>query len=85
MKEWRMLVWMTQLGLSVFIPLAVFAWLGYWLMNRFSLGTWILILCLAFGFKSAFSGFSASLKAMEFMAENGRREKDMLGNKKYRE
>lgn len=67
MKELNMLVWLTQLGLSVAIPLAGFTWLGVWLRGRFALGNWVVVLGLVIGFICAVDGFRSSLKIMERM------------------
>ena len=65
MKELNMLVWITQLGLGVAMPLAGFIWLGIWLKNRFSLGAWFVILFCVIGLITAFDGLKVSLKTME--------------------
>ena len=43
MKNLNMLVWLTQLGLSVAGPLAGFILLAVWLRQRFELGGWVLV------------------------------------------
>lgn len=68
MKELRLLVWITQLGLSVAFPLAGFLLLAMWLQQRFSLGSWVLLLGLLFGLVGAVDGFRSSMKAMKIMA-----------------
>lgn len=75
MKELSMLVWLTQLGLSVAVPLAGFVWLALWLRSKFGLGNWILFVGLVLGFKSAIDGFRASLKAMERMARGNKNDR----------
>ena len=54
MKELNMLVWITQLGMGVAMPLVGFIWLGIWLKNRFSLGAWCVILFCVIGLITAF-------------------------------
>lgn len=61
----NMLIWITQLGLSVALPLAGFSFLGYWLMNRFGLGVWVLIAGFVLGLICAVEGLMNSLKIME--------------------
>lgn len=68
MKELRLLVWITQLGLSIAFPLAGFLLLALWLQRRFSLGSWVLLLGLLFGLVGAVDGFRSSMKAMKIMA-----------------
>ena len=67
MKDLNMLVWLTQLGLSVAVPLAGFTILGVWLRQRFALGDWVVVLGLVIGLVCAVDGFRSSLKAMERM------------------
>ena len=47
MKDLSMLVWLSQLGLSVAAPLAGFILLAVWLNERFSLGVWVIWVCAA--------------------------------------
>ena len=70
MKKWNLLVWITQLGISVAVPPAVFIWLGVWLRNRFSLGAWVVITAILLGLVFALEGLVSSLKAMEQMSRD---------------
>lgn len=74
MKEVNMLVWMTQLGISVAAPLAGFSLLGLWLRERFGLGLWVMLVCIALGLVGAVSGLRSSLKIMERMDGSGRKK-----------
>lgn len=76
MKEFNMLIWLTQLGISVTVPLAVFTLLGLWLQKRFELGAWVVLGFCALGFLCAVRAFCHSLKMMEQMDKNGSRKKD---------
>jgi len=62
-----MLVWLTQLGVSVAAPLAGFSLLGLWLRSRFSLGLWAMLACIALGLIGSVQGLRSSLKIMERM------------------
>lgn len=64
MKNLSLLVWITQLGMSVALPLAGFTLLGLWLRERFSLGIWVVLAGVALGLFSAVDGLRLSLKAM---------------------
>lgn len=55
MKFFKDLIWITQLGLSIVVPLFLFTQGSVWLRNRFDLGVWIVILGLVLGLYSAFS------------------------------
>ena len=70
MKNLNMLVWLTQLGLSVAGPLAGFIFLAVWLRERFDLGIWVLIAGIFFGISGAVDGFRVSMKAMEQMSKS---------------
>lgn len=67
MKEINMLVWLTQLGISVAAPLAGFSLLGLWLRSRFGLGIWVMLVCIGLGLVGAVSGLMSSLRMMERM------------------
>ena len=70
MKNLSMLVWLSQLGLSVALPLVGFVVLGIWLRNQFGIGTWVVIVCTLIGLVCAIDGLRSSLKAMERMSQN---------------
>ncbi len=65
MKEMNMIIWITQLGISVALPLAGFSYLGYYLMNRYELGAWVLMCGFVLGIICAVEGLLNSLKLME--------------------
>lgn len=75
MRDLKMLVWLTQLGLSIALPPAGFVWLAVWLRGRFSLGNWVIFVGIVLGIAGAVDGFRSSLKAMQMMErqnkENG--------------
>ena len=70
MKNLNLLVWLTQLGLSVAIPLGGFILLAVWLKNTFSLGGWVIAVGIVLGVLSAARGFWYSLKLMERTARD---------------
>ena len=70
MKDLNLLVWLTQLGISVAGPLAGFILLAVWLRQRFDLGIWVLLVGLVLGISGAIDGFRVSMKAMEQMTRN---------------
>lgn len=78
MKNLGLLVWLTQLGLSVAIPPAVFILLAVWLRDRFGLGAWVLIVGILLGVICAVDGLRVSLKAMEQMSRDKQEEKPPL-------
>ena len=70
-----MLVWLTQLGLSVAFPLAGFILLAVWLRSSFGWGSWVIWVGLILGLSGAVNGFRHSLKAMELQSR-GKKKND---------
>lgn len=70
MKNVNLLIWLTQLGISVAVPLGGFIWLGIWLRQRFHLGTWVVLVGIFVGLVCAIDGMRTSLKAMERMVKD---------------
>ena len=76
MKEFNLLVWMTQLGISVAVPLALCTVGSVWLRNRFDLGPWVLVVGIGLGFYLAVDGFRTSLRAMDRMGKPSKTEQE---------
>ena len=70
MKDFNLLVWLTQLGISVAAPLGGFIWLGIWLNQRFALGIWVVIAGVLLGIVCAVDGLRVSLRAMERLSKD---------------
>ena len=70
MKDLKLLVWLTQLGLSVVIPLGCFILLAAWLHGTYGWGVWIYAVCSVVGMIFAIDGFRASLKIMREMSKD---------------
>ena len=68
MKNLSLLVWLTQLALSVVLPLGGFVWLGVWLRDL-GWGTWALVVAVVVGFVFAMDGLRYSLKLMNRQAK----------------
>lgn len=69
MKNLQLIIWLTQLGISVALPLGGFVWLGVWLRSRFGWGVWVVIAGVVIGILCAIDGLRTSLKAMDRMAK----------------
>ncbi len=65
MKDLSLLVWITQLGMSVAAPMAGFTLLGVWLKSRFGLGAWVVAVFCLIGLISAADSFRRTLKLLE--------------------
>lgn len=70
MRDLRLLVWLTQLGLSVAFPLGGFTFLGIWLHRSIGWGQWTIWVGLLLGILGAVNGFRDSLRAMERMSKD---------------
>ena len=70
MKELTLLSWLTQLGLSVALPLAGFVWLGVWLQAKYDLGKWVVVLGIVLGLYCAIYNGIQSLKALGKVQKN---------------
>lgn len=70
MKNLNLLVWLTQLGLSVALPPVGFILLAVWLRDRFALGMWVIWVGIVLGIVCAIDGLRMSLKAMETMSRS---------------
>lgn len=79
MKDLNMIVWLTQLGISVALPLAGFVVGAVWLRSRFGLGMWIIWAGVILGAICAISGFRHSLKMMELMSKDKKKKEPPIG------
>ena len=77
MKDLSLLVWLTQLGLSVALPPAAFIFLAVWLNRSFGWGQWVIWVGIAVGFICAIQGFRDSLKLLEQLSAD--KDKDDPG------
>ena len=66
-KLLRYLVWLTQLGLSVAIPLAGFILLGVWLHNSRGWGVWTVPAGIFLGILGAVGGLYDGFKTLHRM------------------
>lgn len=69
MKELTLLTWLTQLGLSVAVPLAGWIFLALWLRRQFTWGDWVVWLGILFGLIGAINGLVRSLKALSALTK----------------
>ena len=74
MKDLSLLTWLTQLGLTVALPLGGFIWLAVWLRDRFSLGSWVLWLGIGLGVVFALDGLRVSLKTVMRFSSKKKKE-----------
>ena len=70
MKNVSLLVWLTQLGLSVALPPVGCILLAVWLRDRFAWGSWVIWVGIGLGLLLAADGLWTSLKTMSRMAKD---------------
>lgn len=70
MKNLTLLVWLTQLGLSVALPLVCAVGLAVWLRNTWGWGSWVIWAGIILGILCAVDGLRISLKTMERFSKN---------------
>jgi len=70
MKDKHLLIWLTQLGLSVVTPLVGFPLLAVWLQGNFGLGKWVLWVAIGVGIVSAVDGFRVSLQTLKRLSKS---------------
>lgn len=70
MKDLSLLVWLTQLGLSVALPFGGFILLALWLQSEWGWGQWVLWVGIVLGIICAIDGFRSSIKAMERLSKH---------------
>lgn len=74
MKNAQLLIWITQLGFSTAVPLIGFIWLAVWLRNSFNWGAWVIVVGVVMGVVGAVDGLRMSLKAMERMTKEKKKD-----------
>lgn len=76
MKDLKLLVWLTQLGISVALPLGVFVGLALWIRDRFSLGGWVLAVGIVLGLIVAIHEFYQTMKLLDRVGNKKKKDKD---------
>lgn len=76
MGDLSLLVFFTQLGLTVALPLAGFILLAVWLQNTFALGGWVIWVGIILGLWTAISGLRSTLKTMSQLAKDKKETQD---------
>ena len=80
MKTVTLLTWITQLGLSVAVPPALFVFLAMWLKNDCGWGGWVLWVGIVFGVVGAVQGFISSIQAMNRLTAKNKEEPPLSYN-----
>ena len=75
MKDLSLLVWLTQLGLSVALPPVAFILLAVWLRDSCGWGGWVLWAGIALGIYCAVVGFISSLRSLSRLTKSNKKDK----------
>lgn len=65
----NLLVWLTQLGLSVAGPPVLFILLGSWLHKSCGWGEWVTLVCIILGVLGSLGGLISSMKSLHRLAQ----------------
>lgn len=74
LKNVSLLVWVSQLGLSVAVAPALFILLAVYLRNTFAWGSWVIWVGIGLGLYCAITGFVSSLRMMERLSADRKKE-----------
>ena len=74
MKNLTLLTWLTQLGISVAVPLGGFVLLALWLRETFQWGVWVIIVGVLLGLVFAINGLRYSLRLIDRLAKDKKKE-----------
>ncbi len=77
------LVWVSQLGLSLLLPLVVFLWLARWLTETHGWPLWIYIPCLLLGLATGAQTFRKFARRMMKQAGRKKDGRDPVGFNKH--
>lgn len=72
----RGLSMLTQLGLSIAVPPVLCIFAGLWLQRKFSVGDWLIPVCLAVGLISSGCSFSSFLRTARYKAKKEEQERE---------
>ncbi len=74
MKDIKLIVWITQLGVAVVFPLAGAVLLAVWLRDRYGWGDWVVVAGIVLGVIGAVDGLRTSLKTMERLSKEKKKD-----------
>lgn len=77
MKELSLLVWLTQLGLSVAVPPVLLILLAIWLRDGCGWGSWVIWAAVVLSIYSAVTNLLHSLKALTGLTRD-KRDKEQV-------
>ena len=70
MKDLNLLIWLSQLGLTVAVPPVLFILLAVWLQKQLNWGSWVIWVAVALGLYCAITGLVSTLKALSRLSND---------------
>ena len=77
-KTVTLLVWLTQLGLSVAVPPVCAIWLAVWLHRTHGWGVWVVWVGVILGVYCAVDGLRVSLKALSRLGREDKKQPESI-------
>lgn len=74
MKDLNLLVWLTQLGISVAVPPVLLILLASWLHNSQGWGKWVIWMAIVVGIYASVTGLISSLKTLSRLSRDKKKE-----------
>ena len=78
MKDLNLLVWLTQLGLSVAAPPAILIYLAVWLQKSKDWGSWVIWVAVILGILLAIDGLIVNLRALRRLSRSKKEERQVV-------
>lgn len=69
MREWNLLIWLPQFGISIVFPLIGFIMLAVWLREHWGWGEWVIWVGILFGLITAAVGVRDTIRAMNLISK----------------
>ena len=74
MKDFALIVWLTQTGLSVVLPPVVYTLIALWLRSTFGWGNWVIWIGVVLGVIGAVNGLRDSMRALERLSRKDKKD-----------
>lgn len=74
MKEFALIVWLTQTGLSVALPPVCFILGAMWLRSSFGWGDWVIWVGVILGVVGAVNGIRDSMRTLERLSRKDKKD-----------
>ena len=80
MRDINLLVWLSQLGLTVAAPPILFILLAVWLRNSYGWGAWVIWVAIGLGIYCAITSLVSALKALSKMTGEKKQDTKIVFN-----